>query len=47
MTADTIFLATINFYGVGGGQHSRLPDFNDDFNADFRIGEEQADDNEG
>jgi len=46
MTANTIFLATINFYGVGSAQPSRLPDFNNDFNNDFLIAEEQAEDND-
>lgn len=42
MVANTIFLPTISFYGTGGGQGPRLPDFNEDYNADFRIGDEEA-----
>jgi len=43
--ADTIILATIRFCG-GGGSTSRLPDFNDDFNADFRILLEEIENND-
>ena len=43
--AETIFLATINFCG-GGGQITRLAEFNDDYNNDYRIGEESAEDEE-
>ncbi len=43
--ADTIYIATINFCG-GGGQSTRLPEFNNDFNADYRIGEESAENEE-
>lgn len=43
--AETIFLATINFCG-GGGQSARLAEFNDDYNNDYRIGEESAENEE-
>ena len=39
--AEVIYLATINFCGGGGsGEKPRLPDFNADFNGDYRIGVE-------
>ena len=38
--AETIILATIHFCDGGGGEISHLPDFNADFNEDFRIAEE-------
>ncbi len=37
--AETIILATIHFCG-GSGETSHLPDFNADYNNDFRIAEE-------
>jgi len=37
--AETIILATIHFCG-GSGEISHLPDFNADYNNDFRIAEE-------
>ncbi len=45
MTAETIYLATINFCG-GSSQSPRLPDFNEDYNNDYRIGEENAENEE-
>ena len=45
MTAETIYLATINFCG-GSSPVTLLPDFNDDYNADYRIGEESAENEE-
>jgi len=37
---DTIDLATINFLpGGGGGGGSREPDFNVDYNGDYRAAE--------
>ena len=36
---DVIDLATINFRPGGGGSGQRLPDFNADFNGDFRAAE--------
>ena len=45
MTAETIYLATINFCG-GSSQTSPMADFNDDYNADYRIGEESAENEE-
>ena len=44
MTSNTIILATINFCGIGSTPGPRMPDFNDDFNADFLIGEEEPED---
>lgn len=44
--AETIYLATINFCGGGNGQQVRLPDFNEDYNNDYRIGEENAENEE-
>ena len=38
--AETIIIATIHFCGGGSGETSHLPDFNADFNGDFRIAEE-------
>ena len=38
--AETIILATIHFCGGGGGEISHLPDFNADYNKDFRIAQE-------
>lgn len=36
--AEVIYLATINFCGGGGsGEKTHLPDFNADFNGDYRI----------
>ena len=43
--AEPIILATINFCG-GGGDTARLPDYNDDYNNDYRIGEESAENEE-
>ena len=37
--AETIILATIHFCG-GSGETSHLPDFNADYNNDFRRAEE-------
>lgn len=39
---DVINLATINFC-AGGNTIERLPEFNNDYNDDYRIGEESPD----
>lgn len=43
--AETIFLATINFC-AGSGQVVRQPDFNADYNGDYRIAEETPENEE-
>lgn len=37
---DVINLGTINFYGRPGGMPEPEPDFNVDYNADFRAADE-------
>ena len=42
--ADVINLGTINFYGYGsGGGGSAGPDFNVDYNQDFRAAVQEED----
>ena len=43
--ADPIILATIHFC-AGGGETAHLPDYNADYNGDFRIAEETPENEE-